>query len=68
MEYIDYAAEKFSIFKTYILIFEGCDSESPPITTMPLSLIFPVKGILNNSSSSASDSTNYKYSFRKHAE
>lgn len=49
--------------KTYNLTFEGWELESSPITIIPFNFIFPVNGILNNNSSSASDSTYYKNNY-----
>lgn len=41
------------------LTLSGCELSSAPIIVIPLSLILPVNGILNSSSSSASLSTNW---------
>lgn len=42
------------------LNFSGCELSSAPIIVIPFSLMLPVNGILNSSSSSASLSTNYQ--------
>lgn len=46
------------IFATYNLNLEGCESESSDNILIPFNFTFPVKGMLNRSSSSASLSTN----------
>lgn len=47
----------FGRFLNSLILF-GCELSSAPIIVIPFSFILPVNGILNNSSSSASLSTN----------